>query len=355
MNAPGYVVHGLDLSYFTGKLESALRAKGLPYRLQEMNTASFRALGSRTGIRQMPHLELPDGTLLTDTGAIIDHLESAGIGEPLTPHDPATAFIDRLLEVWADEWLWRPALHYRWSYKADAALMANRIASGMLRDLPLPIALRQAAILRRQRHTYLKQDGITGTTSSAVEALYRATLAALEPALASRPFLLGARPTRADVGLMGPMFRHFGSDPTPLGLMRAEAPQLHAWVARMWALSPSTLAGVPLPGSIPADLLPIAHSISHEFLPYLAANAVAVQQGGKVTFQSHGATFHIPPSRFRAGRLALLQRRFAALDAPARTAVGLWLHGPGVLADTPQDAGTAPRLADRHLTPIGAP
>jgi len=27
------IVHGLDLSYFTGKLEGYLRAKGLPYRL----------------------------------------------------------------------------------------------------------------------------------------------------------------------------------------------------------------------------------------------------------------------------------------------------------------------------------
>ena len=35
------IVHGLDLSYFTGKLEGALRAKGLSYQLAEMDTAAF--------------------------------------------------------------------------------------------------------------------------------------------------------------------------------------------------------------------------------------------------------------------------------------------------------------------------
>lgn len=355
MSGQGFVVHGLNLSYFTGKLEAALRAKGLVYRLQEMDTASFRALGNKTGIRQMPHLHLPGGDILTDSGAIIDRLEADGIGEPLTPHDPATAFIDRLLEIWADEWLWRPALHYRWSFAPDASLMANRIASGMLRDVPLPLALKRRAILWRQRHTYLRQDGITKETSAAVEALYLSTLAALEPVLARRPFLIGERPTRADVGLMGPFFRHFGSDPTPLGLMRAQAPHVHAWVARMWVLMPANLAGVALPDQIPADLLPIAQSIKREFLPYLAANAVAVQQGGKVAFQSHGAAFLIPQSRFRAGRLALLQSLFASLDADAQAIVGLWLQGAGVLADPPAAPSAVPRLADRSLNPIGAP
>ena len=28
--------------------------------------------------------------------------------------------MSRLLEDYADEWLWRPAMHYRWSYEADA-------------------------------------------------------------------------------------------------------------------------------------------------------------------------------------------------------------------------------------------
>ena len=52
------IVHGLDLSYFTGKLEGYLRAKGLSYRLEEMTVGSFRRLARHTGVQQMPQLEL---------------------------------------------------------------------------------------------------------------------------------------------------------------------------------------------------------------------------------------------------------------------------------------------------------
>ena len=37
-----YELHGLKLSYFTGKLEAYMRAKGLPFRFVEMDMADFR-------------------------------------------------------------------------------------------------------------------------------------------------------------------------------------------------------------------------------------------------------------------------------------------------------------------------
>jgi hypothetical protein len=49
-------VHGLDLSYFTGKIEAYLRAKGIGYQLVEMDTADFAACARATGIRQMPQI-----------------------------------------------------------------------------------------------------------------------------------------------------------------------------------------------------------------------------------------------------------------------------------------------------------
>jgi hypothetical protein len=47
-----------------------------------------------------------------------------------------------LLEDFGDEWLWRPALYYRWAFREDARLMSDRLARGMLRDIPLPVALK---------------------------------------------------------------------------------------------------------------------------------------------------------------------------------------------------------------------
>jgi len=37
----------------------------------------------------------------------------------------AQAFLCRLIEDYADKWLWRPAMHYRWSYFSDRQLLGT--------------------------------------------------------------------------------------------------------------------------------------------------------------------------------------------------------------------------------------
>ena len=46
--------------------------------------------------------------------------------------------------------------------------------------------------------------------------------------------MLGERPTIADIGLMGPFWRHFVHDPTPARLMQERAPAVFEWAARTW-------------------------------------------------------------------------------------------------------------------------
>ena len=72
---PAYRLHGLKLSYFTGKLEAYFRCKGIAHAFVEMDTADFRRCARATGIAQMPQVECPDGPWLTDTTAIIAHFE----------------------------------------------------------------------------------------------------------------------------------------------------------------------------------------------------------------------------------------------------------------------------------------
>lgn len=322
-------VHGLELSYFTGKLEAYLRARGLDYRLEEMDTRSFAALAHKTGVRQMPHLETPDGRFLTDTPLIIDALEAQlPLSGTISPRDGAACFISHVLEDYFDEWLWCPALYYRWAFAEDARLMSSRIARTMLRDLPLPFALRRWLILERQRRTYLRGEGVTRHNASAIEALYHSTLAALQAVLAQRDFVQGHSPTRADFGLFGSMFRHFSSDPTPARWMRAKAPAVLAWTGRMWALRPDAFSRQAPVSGAPSGLEPILARLNGEFLPYCAANAAAFAKGQKrLAFALGPARIQAKVNAYRAWRFARLQQLYRAQECAARGQIDGWL-GP---------------------------
>lgn len=316
------IVHGLDLSYFTGKLEAYLRAKGIPYVLREMTTGSFRACARATGVLQMPQVECPDGTWLTDTTLIIRHFEATQPEPRVSPRDAAVRFIAQLIEDFGDESLWRPALYYRWAFADDARLMSTRLARGMLRDVMLPFALRRQLILRRQQGVYLRQDGVTPSTRHAIEHLYFYALTAMEAALENNPFVLGSRPTEADFGLFGSMFRHFFSDPTPAKIMRETAPRTLAWVSRLWALTPASFANATEIVAIPASARPLLRLVAETHLPYMKANADAVAAGAKhVRFTDHAAQFEAPASPYRAWCFDELQSVYAALSAADQATV----------------------------------
>lgn len=341
------IVHGLDLSYFTGKLEGYLRLKGLAYRFEAMDSAGFRALGARAGVRQMPHLELADATLLTDTVTIIDELErryaEAGAVVSLTPIDPVAAFVAHLVEAFADEHLWRPALYYRWAFEDDARQSARRLAGTLLRDVPAPGWVKRLYILRRQRRLYVRGEGSAGPRGRVVEADYLALLDALERVFSRRDWLLGDAPTRADVGLFGPMFRHFLSDPTPGRIMRDRAPATAAWAMRLWAAAerrPSCARDLVLSPEGVADLAPLTALITGQFLPEAAANARACARAERtVRWAREGVVFRYRANPYRAWRLERLCRQFAVLTADERRRVEQILGGDAVRLLTAEPPG----------------
>ncbi|MDO9471481.1 MAG: glutathione S-transferase family protein [Caulobacter sp.] len=346
-------LHGLKQSYFTGKLEGYLRVKGVPFDFVEMDTADFRACGRATGVLQMPQLQAPDGRWLTDTTAILRHFEAERPEPALQPSGPVAAFLSLFLEDAFDEWLWRPALYYRWAFHEDSRLMGRQLGRTILGDVPGPLGLRALIIRRRQQRTFLREDGVTRETAPLVEAIYADALAALEPIFARRPFLFGERPVAADFGLFGPMFRHFFSDPTPAAIMRETAPNVLAWVSRLWALTPEAAAAALRPVDAPADLDPLLKLAAHEHLTELAANLDAVtDRRREAVFDLRGARWRTPVSPYCAACLIDLRTLHAALSPTDRATVdarlgpaAAHLRGPVVAlppALTPQ-VGERPR------------
>ena len=73
-------VHGVNISYFTGKLEAYLRYKEIPYDLVPGRPGQMR---KRAGAAQVPVVELPDGRFITDTTLIIRWFEEEHRDSPV--------------------------------------------------------------------------------------------------------------------------------------------------------------------------------------------------------------------------------------------------------------------------------
>ena len=140
------------------------------------------------------------------------------------PDDPVVGFIARLIEDYADEWLWRSAMHYRWSYPYSRELISNILVDEIGVPVRAPRFIVRRMIRRRQVKFFTKKDGVTAATLDHVEQGYFQALDGMSRILQQRPYMLGTKPSLADFGLMAPMFRHFSQDPDPEEIMRTRAP-----------------------------------------------------------------------------------------------------------------------------------
>lgn len=350
-----YDVYRMDVSYFSGKLEAYLQYKEIPFRKIEGTIRTLRTeVAPHTGIVKVPTVRTPAGEWLQDSTPIIELLERRHPEGSVIPEDPEQAFFARLLEDYADEWLWRPALHYRWSYDTDARLLGRRIAAEVGDDLPLPLPLRALFVRKRQHAVYVRGDGVTKETRAHVEGIYLATLARLEEIFREQPFLLGGRPCLADFGFFASMFRHFSLDPTPSRIMRERAPRTFAWVARLWAARHSETTGAwSADGTLPEGWTALLEDAATGYLPYLLANARAWAEGRRRFDQAvQGVHFRgTPVVQYRVWCRERLQEHFDALPAGARErvekrlrAIGAWepLQADGRIASHLHDGGEPP-------------
>src|SRR5262249_1647193 len=152
-----------------------------------------------------PQLVLPgeDGTLeaITDSTPLIRRLEAMHAGRSVIPPDAVLAFLDAVVEDYADEWLTKPMFHYRWAFAADAAhaaaILPRWFNPTMSNDAAVP-AGRQFADRQVGR---LGVVGSNATTAPVIEESYRRCLRLLDARFSESRFLLGDRPSAGDFAL----------------------------------------------------------------------------------------------------------------------------------------------------------
>lgn len=323
-------VYGSRISYYTGKLEAYLRLIGVDYEILPVGGNTGKLIRA-AGASQMPVVQMADGRWMSDTTPILAWLDSQrGEGPSIYPDDAALRFVGLLIEDYADEWLWRSAMHYRWSYRLDRQYALEILYEEQVRHaLKIPKFMGKRFLKRRQLGGFVRNDGVNDASRPHADATYLAALERMEAILAHRPFLLGERPTIADFGMMAPMFRHFGQDPTPSEIMRTRAPRVYEWVARMWNVGPAAMAGE-LVGAVDAPLAGFLEEIAATHQAQAAQNAAAYtakREYYDLTVQ--GALYRsVPTSRYRVWCLERLRAEWAALPAGAQADLRAVLPDP---------------------------
>lgn len=308
-------VYKSDISYFSGKLEAYLRYKEIPHRLVDCNGQTLQFLGKKTGIAKMPAIELDNNQWLFDTTPTIQYLEKSYSDTPVLPPEPALRFLALLIEDYGDEWLWRPAMWWRWMPKLSRVTLGRRIAGIMAsKALATPLGYLFA---QRQLKEWLWQDGMDKGNSHLVRDMYIRELEFLESLLEKQPYILGSHPSVADLGFFGSMFRHFNNDPVSGEVMRRQGPNTYEYIARLWNAKQS---------KFPKDIewqwpeqecwQPLLSRIANDYLPYLHDNALAFKQNNK-RFDYKGKTMSFNKTvttDYRVLCRQKLQREFALLS-----------------------------------------
>ncbi len=226
-----HTLYAITHSLYSGRARAYLIKQGIPFRELSTGHESFKAEVLPKGkLPTIPTLVTPEGQVIRDGAAIIEHFESAN-GRPCLPAGPKQSVVSALFDLVGAQGLLRPAMHYRWNFPGDNLTFVCYHFYHSQRDLPAREE-KTEHMMGRMRHA-AQMFGVTDDTRSLVESLYLDLLDALNQHFEQVPYLLGWRPCIGDFGLLAPMYAHLGRDPHPLRIMQQRATRVHRWVERM--------------------------------------------------------------------------------------------------------------------------
>ena len=336
MTREAFPIVGAVGSPYSRKLRAVFRYRRIPYRWIHQGSPEAFSL-PRPRVALLPQLILPDqeGRLVarTDTSPLIRELERRYPDErTIVPADPAIAFLDALIEDYADEWLTKAMFHYRWAYTADIekarTILPRWFAMGQT-DEDLSRAGESFAARQIER---LRVVGSNETTTPVIEESYHRFLDLLEEHLRSNRFLLGGRPGTGDFGLYGQLTQLALFDPTPAAATLARAPRVVAWtdlVEDLSGLEPSPTDWLAR-DDLPETLHALLREIGRVYAPFLLANAHALEKRLElVEAEIDGRPWVQQPFPYQGKCLLWLREDYARLGPEDRGFVDRTLAGTG--------------------------
>lgn len=328
---------GAERSYFAGKARPAFRAKRLYFEELLPTPHAMREIKRRTGLSFLPTVITPEDDTWQDTSDILDALERRFPEPALYPTTPVQRIVSYLVELYADEFLILPAMHYRWSTPEGTrdARDAFAASSG---------DVERAHEFAGRMGGSIAALGVVPETIPAIEAHLADLLGALEEIFRDQSFLLGEQMSLADCAVMGPFYGHLFLDLVPGPMLREKAPRVAHWVERMNHPAPSTFAGFRADDALHPAMRRVLELIGRDAGPVVLDTVVDFErwadgQPGDGFDPPRAIAFHktrlrgIELQRYTSSyTLWMLQRpldAYAALSARERAAVDAALAGTG--------------------------
>lgn len=316
-----YTLIGGNASPYSLKMRSHMHYRRLPHNWILRSEANDHLLA---GLRPVlvPVLKLPeDGSLHLDSTRLIYMLEERHLDDrSVIPDNPAHAFLAHLVEDMADEWVTKMMFHYRWTYEADIHYASRWIADDRSSDATDEEREKFAEYFTDRQVGRMPLVGCTPENAPVIEAGFHHILALLHADVGQYKYLFGTRPSIADFGLYGQL-RILSIDPTPMSIMRNEAQRAESWLRQL-----DDASGIEGDWYAIGELPPMTKGLitycAEVYLPFLAANAAAIEQGEETfSVEMGGRTYSQGVFRYQVKCLGELKARYKALPEEAKDIV----------------------------------
>lgn len=193
-------LYQFELSQYSEKVRLILDYKGLPYRsIEVVPGVGQLELFRLSGQRQVPVLK--DGqTYIADSTEIAFYLDRVYPEKPILPADPVERGQCLLIEEWADESI---GLKGRTAFLGAFAQNQNFRTAFLPRETPDFVRLLLGSVPAELIDILGTGVGLGKDAINSAKKGLQQDLEALSLILSSRPYLVGDRPTLADLAVAG--------------------------------------------------------------------------------------------------------------------------------------------------------
>jgi len=329
MTTDAYRLYGSNPSPYSRKLRAILRYRRLAH-VWIAGTPDTLPEIAQVRPKLVPVLRLPEtGEFRVDSTPLAYLLEQRHAERSIIPPQPVDAFVCHLLEDFADEWVSKAMFHYRWHEDATADWASHWIVRDAIPAATGKAHDQAAKMFHDRQRSRMAMVGCTPENAPLIEGSYQRLLDILGPYVGGQHYLFGSRPSLADFALHGQLAQ-LTIDPWPQRVCRERAPAVEAWVITLDDCGGIDGAWKPERGAAVREAL--LEMVGAEYLPFLRANAQALEQGSALLdVELRGRNYRQQPFAYQGKCYSEIRYRWQALPAEAQAELRPLLEKTGCL------------------------